>query len=345
MQEHPFAGYIRALGKGPQGSRALTLGESAAAMRMILAGEVQPVQLGAFLTLMRVKIETPAEVAGLALAAREHVQCLSPDARVRLDWSSYAGKRRQLPWFVLAALLLASHGRTGFLHATEGYDPARIFAPQALRALGIPASRSLAEAAARIEACGFAYVELRDLSPRLHELLQLKALLGLRSPVHTLIRMLDPMRAAASIQGIFHPHYHVLHQQAAALLGDARCAVVKGDGGESERNPDLPCRVKWLLDGATSDEDWPALFDGPRHPQDARMDVSRLRSVWFGETSDTYGEAAVVGTAAIALKAIGDAQDNADAQRQASELWQRRDTAWLRRAGAPVSQELAEARP
>jgi len=70
MNEHPFADFIRALGKGPQGSRAVTFDESKAATRMILAGEVLPLQLGAFLTLMRVKIETPAAIAGLAAAAR-----------------------------------------------------------------------------------------------------------------------------------------------------------------------------------------------------------------------------------------------------------------------------------
>ena len=334
MNEHPFAGFIRALGKGPQGSRALTFDESRTAMRMILAGEVLPVQLGAFLTLMRVKIETPAETAGLAAAARASLQGRDEiDApAVRLDWSAYAGKRRQLPWFLLAALLLAAHGLPMFMHGTEGYDPERTFVPQALRALGIAPSRSLAAAAERIRRRHFAFVELRDLQPQLHELLQLKPLIGLRSPVHTVIRMLNPLHAAASIQGVFHPHYHVLHQEAARLLGDARCAIVKGDGGESERNPDLPCRVKWMLDGVARDEEWPPMFDGARHPRDATMDVRRLAAVWRGDLRDSYAEAAVTGTAAIALVAIGEAQDVAEAQQLAQRLWDRRPIAWL---GAP----------
>jgi anthranilate phosphoribosyltransferase len=40
-------------------------------MRMILAGEVEEIQLGAFLMLMRVKEETPEELAGFVLAVRE----------------------------------------------------------------------------------------------------------------------------------------------------------------------------------------------------------------------------------------------------------------------------------
>ncbi|HCA27760.1 MAG TPA: glycosyl transferase, partial [Betaproteobacteria bacterium] len=53
--EHPFAPIIRTLGKGKSGSRALTQEEAHAAMQMILADQVEPMQLGAFLMLMRVK--------------------------------------------------------------------------------------------------------------------------------------------------------------------------------------------------------------------------------------------------------------------------------------------------
>ena len=69
--EHPFAEYIRILGKGKKGSRPLTQEEAYQSMKMIMAGEVLPVQLGAFLMLMRVKEETPEELAGFVLAARE----------------------------------------------------------------------------------------------------------------------------------------------------------------------------------------------------------------------------------------------------------------------------------
>ena len=52
--EHSFAEYIRILGKGKKGSRPLTQDEAYRSMKMIMAGEVLPVQLGAFLMLMRV---------------------------------------------------------------------------------------------------------------------------------------------------------------------------------------------------------------------------------------------------------------------------------------------------
>ena len=63
-QEHPFAEYIRIIGKGKKGSRPLTQDEAYLSMKMIMANEVHPIQLGAFLMLLRVKEETPEELAG-----------------------------------------------------------------------------------------------------------------------------------------------------------------------------------------------------------------------------------------------------------------------------------------
>lgn len=330
MEEHPFAQYIRALGKGPQGKRELTEDEACAAMTMILAGEVQPLQLGAFLTLMRVKIETAAEIAGLARAARASI--VPPEgASARLDWSSYAGKRRQLPWFVLSALTLAAHGIPVLMHGTDGYQPDRIFVPDALRALGIAPAASLAEAARSVQHTGFGFISLAHLQPMLHEFMGFKPILGLRSPIHTVVRLLNPLRAPAMIQGVFHPGYHDIHQDAAVLLGQPCAAVVKGDGGEAERNPDNPCRVKWAIDGEQFEEDWPAMFT-TRHAKDESMDVDRLAAVWHGRARDEYGEAAVIGTAAIALKAVGEASSIEAAQTLAEKLWTTRPMAWLKAA-------------
>ena len=70
QEEHPFAPYLRILGKGKNGSRGLTLDEAFESMTMVLEDQVTPEQLGAFLMLLRVKEETPQEVAGFVRAIR-----------------------------------------------------------------------------------------------------------------------------------------------------------------------------------------------------------------------------------------------------------------------------------
>jgi anthranilate phosphoribosyltransferase len=330
--EHPFAEYIRILGKGKSGSRSLTIEEAHRAMKMILAGEVEPIQLGAFLMLLRVKEETGEEVAGFVRAVQESLQLPADLPEVRLDWSSYAGKRRQLPWYVLSALLLASGGYSVFMHGIAAREDDRIYTPQVLQALGVKAAQSLAEAAEQIRASGFAFMTLAQLSPRLHEIIELRPVLGLRSPVHTLARMLNPFQAPATLMGIFHPGYRDIHQEAALLLKQPRMAVFKGEGGEVERNPDIACKVQTVINGEQREDEWPAMFTGPRHLKDETMDVTRLAKLWRGETEDEYGQAAVIGTAAIALNIMGEADTIEAAEAMANTLWAKRPASWPRAA-------------
>lgn len=328
--EHPFAKYIQILGKGKQGSRDLTQDEAEQALGMILTGQVEPVQLGAFLMLMRIKEETPAEVAGFVKAARASLSLPANLPAVELDWASYAGKRRQLPWYVLSALLLSSHGDAVLMHGMGGFA-GRVCVPQALEALGLKPASSVQEAAQQITRNKFSFLPITVLNPELLRILNLKELLGLRSPIHTIIRMLNPFAAPASIMGIFHPGYDEVHQQAALLLQDKQLAVFKGEGGEAERNPDAPCKVRLVQNGEAIDEEWPALF-GSRHVKDETMDAARLGKLWRGEIDDEYGKAAVTGTAAIVLRAMGRAPNMAEAEALAAKLWQTRDIAYLERA-------------
>jgi anthranilate phosphoribosyltransferase len=280
--------------------------------------------------LMRVKEETAEEVAGFARAVRNSLSRPASHPSVDLDWASYAGKRRQLPWYLLSALLLSSHRIRVLMHGMTTGGEGRIFIPQAMQALGLKPAVSLEEASAQITKSNFAFIPLQALNNDLDRMLELKSLLGLRSPVHTIIRMLNPLGAQASIMGIFHPGYDETHQRAAALMGDHSLAVFKGEGGEAERNPDAPCNVRLLLDGVMQEEEWPALFCS-KHLKDETMDASRLGKLWRGDIEDEYGRAGVQGTAAIALRALRRAHSIAEAEALAMKLWESRDRDYLER--------------
>ncbi len=128
MQEiHPFAKFVAILGRGKTKQRHLTLEESRESMGMLLRGEAEPEQLGAFLMLLRLKEEAPEEIAGFALAVKDLIELPVDMPKVDLDWSSYAGKKRQLPWYILSALLLAKNGYKVFMHGTEGHTPGRVY--------------------------------------------------------------------------------------------------------------------------------------------------------------------------------------------------------------------------
>jgi anthranilate phosphoribosyltransferase len=321
--EHPFAETIRILGKGKHGSRPLTQEEAYRAMRMILADEVLPIQLGAFLMLMRVKEETPEELAGFVQAARESFNVGDTQNLVNLDWSTYAGKRRHLPWYLLSALLLAENGVKVLMHGAKGPAAGRLYTEDMLGFLGLSAAKSIAEAKQQLAAHSFSYLSLEHFCPKLHEIIALRPILGLRSPMHTLVRLLNPFDADYSIQGIFHPGYRPVHQLAAQLLQQPHAAVLKGEGGETERNPDMNCLVQGVHQGELFDEEWPALF-AKRHVKPEALDPGQLAKVWRGEDRDEFAVAAVTGTAAVALKLLGKADTQEVAQGLAAEYWHHR---------------------
>lgn len=323
-EEHPFAPFVRALGKGKNGTRDLTQDEAYTAMKMILDGEVSPEQLGAFMMLMRVKEETRDELVGFVRATRESVQIPADCSKVQLDWSSYAGKRRQLPWYILSTLLLAQNGVTTFMHGASGHTVGRIYTRDVLRALGIEPCTSVQEACERMAQENFAYLDIEFLCPRFHEIIELRPLMGLRSPVHTVARSINPFNAPNVMQGIFHPGYRPVHQEAALLLGESNVAVIKGEGGEIERNPDAPCLVQRVRQGELEEEEWPAMFPR-RHMKDDNLDVDDLVRVWRGDMAHEYGEAATVGTAAIALHLMDKASTPEAAIALARDMWDQRN--------------------
>jgi anthranilate phosphoribosyltransferase len=326
MNEHPFAEFIKILGKGKKGSRPLTQDEAYRAMTMIMADQVEPIQLGAFLMLMRVKEETPEELAGFVQAARESFQINQQPINVDLDWSSYAGKRRHLPWFLLSTLLLAENGIRVLMHGAEGHSDNRIYTRDVLTELGIEVASSVEQVEQQLERQHFSYLPLQVFCPKLHQMINLRPLMGLRSPVHTLVRLLNPLNAEYTIQGIFHPSYRQVHQNAALLLGYPHMAVLKGEGGETERNPDVECLVQSVHQGELYDEIWPPLFER-RHIKPEELNPQQLKQLWQGDWQDEFAEATVIATTAVALRFLGKATSQQQAHQLAGRFWQDRNRA------------------
>lgn len=322
-QEHPFAQYVRVLGKGKKGSRSLTEQEAFDAMNMILSGEVEDVQLGAFLMLLRVKEETPEELSGFVKAVKQHI--FPPNTlNVDIDWSSYAGKRRHLPWFIFSILLLSQAGHRVFIHGASGHTHNRLYTEQVLEDLGFTIPSIWSEAESILNDSGFVYMPLRCISPKLADMINLRHLMGLRSPVHSLSRLINPLNAPLVLQGIFHPPYSGLHQEAGKLLNYKHLAVIKGEGGEIERNPDATSIVKWSTPELTGEEEWPAFFP-KRHVKPQELTIEHMKQVWNGIVEDEYAAGAIQCTCAFALKHSNPDLTQAEAQEQANELWLKRN--------------------
>ncbi|AHL75296.1 hypothetical protein CH92_09260 [Stutzerimonas stutzeri] len=317
--EHPFAVFVRILGKGKRGARDLTREEAREAMGMLLDGKVEDTQLGAFLMLLRHKEESAEELAGFTEAVRERLH--APAIEVDFDWPTYAGKKRHLPWYLLAAKCLARNGVRILMHGGGAHTAGRMYSEQLLDLLEITHCDNWNSVSATLDRDNLAFAPLGAWMPGLQRMIDQRNILGLRSPIHSLARILNPLGARCGLQSIFHPGYQANHREASRLLGDT-AIVIKGEGGEIEVNPDGVAHLYGTRASESWDEDWPALSP-QRHVKPAQLDPQHLLAVWRGEAEDAYGELAVAATMALALRGLGQSREAAFIQ--ARQYWERRN--------------------
>ncbi|MGO1117071.1 glycosyl transferase family protein [Rhodovibrionaceae bacterium A322] len=323
-----LADYVRILGRGPGRSRHFTQEEARQAMGLVMAEDAAPEAVGALLMLLRYRGEDANEIAGFVEAFRESLQDDWRDLKVDLDQPSYAsGRTRGLPYFLLSLKLLAQRGIRVAVHGFNSHQKEGVSVRAALDPLGLAVAGTPKEAQRRLEKGNFVYLPLEDLQPKIFELLRLREVLGLRSPINSVLRGYNPFEASASLQGVFHPTFLPLQRDAAALLGQQNLAVFKGGGGEAERNPAKTLSTHSLADGEARDLDWSPLYQGKsRRLAEEAPHLPDLLNLWQGRRQDNFAEALVVGTAAVALFTLGKADSQKAAEDLAQSWWQSRDT-------------------
>ncbi len=323
MSDHPFATYLRVLGKGPKSRRSLTMEEAEQAIAMILAGEVTDKQLGAFLLLMRANGESEQELMGFVTGIRKFYQLHHNAVDADLDISAYAGKWRYPPYFLLSIKLLNQQGYRILLHGDSGQFQDRHYAHSFMQPLGFREASSTFEADTLLQQGELVYLPLQNFAPQLKEILHLKSELGVRTVFNTAVKLLNPLGAAVAMQGIYHKGVERLHHAASSVNGAQRNLVFKGEGGEPEIRPDALNRLylSSKLETELTEMDFKSVTARSLRPKN--WVPEQLTALWQAQTEDIYGEQAVIATAACALVAMEDLSI-AEALSKANQFWQQR---------------------
>ena len=203
------------------------------------------------------------------------------------------------------------------MHGAGAHTAGRLYSEALLASLDIPCCQDWRQVEQSLMQRNLAFMPLHCWMPELQKMIDLRNILGLRSPVHSLARILNPLRATCGLQSIFHPGYQAVHRDASALLGD-RVIVIKGEGGEIEINPDSPCRLLGTGAEGNWEEDWPAQ-SVLRHVKPAQLQPDWLLAVWLGHAVDDYGAQAITGTIALALRGLGTPRETAI--EKARQIW------------------------
>lgn len=219
--------YIKVIGRGKEGARALSRADAADLMGQVLDDSVSDLEIGGFCLAMRIKGETPEEMAGFLDAVSARMQHFPAAPRPMVVLPTYNGARKLPGLTPLLGLLLAREGLPVLIHGTPT-ESARVFTSEVLQALDIPA-RTAIESIANGELV-FAPTEL--LCAPLKRLLDVRRFVGLRNPAHSLVKIMQPCVGPAIVVSSYtHPEYAVSMAQTFALM-KANVLLLRGTEGE-----------------------------------------------------------------------------------------------------------------
>ena len=245
-----YGQYIKEIGRGPEGARNLSHEDARQLYAAMLDGGVPDLELGAILLGLRVKGESLDEMLGFLAAIDERMYRLDmPHGRVRpVVLPTYNGARKEANLTPLLALLLQRFGVPVLVHGLlEGYG--RITSGLIFRELGIMPASSALQAQAMLEEKGIAFAPLTALSPGVHNLLALRARLGVRNSAHSLVKLLNPFHGeAVMVAPATHPDFIELMRNILVAQG-RRAMLLRGTEGEPFANPKRRPRLEYVHDG------------------------------------------------------------------------------------------------
>ena len=219
--------YIKEIGRGKDGARSLDRAQASDLLGQVLDGTISDVELGAFVLAMRIKGETPQEMAGFLDALNQRLHHIPNHGVPTVVLPSYNGARKLPVLTPLLALLLAREGLAVVVHGCST-ESGRISAQKVLEALDIKAQTAIES----IVTSQVQYVPTALLHPGLQRLLEVRRVVGLRNSGHSLVKLMNPCTDAAVVVGSYtHPEYAV--SMAATLeLTQANALLLRGTEGE-----------------------------------------------------------------------------------------------------------------
>ncbi len=228
------ARFIKEIGRGRDNARALSRDDAAAMWGALLDGRVAELEVGAILVAMRIKGESPEELAGFldATDARGLRLPMPSGNDVPVVIPSYNGARNLPNLTPLLACLLARdgvpvlvHGKTatpastasGEARSAHAFDvpdfahvKPRVTSAEIFDTMGLRPCRTADDVAAQFARGEPAFVSVGDLNGPLARVLALRRAMGVRSPAHTLVKLLQPFDGPAlRLASYTHPEYHV----------------------------------------------------------------------------------------------------------------------------------------
>ncbi|HVL82092.1 MAG TPA: anthranilate phosphoribosyltransferase [Actinomycetota bacterium] len=257
--------------------RDLTSDEAAAALdEIVTSEEAEPALVSAFLVALRMKGETPDEIAGLARSMRSHAIAVKPARDGLVDTCGTGGDGTgtvnvsTTASFVVAGagLPVAKHGNRALSSKAGSAD--------VLEALGVRLDLSAEQVASCIDTAGIGFMFAPAFHPAMAKVMPVRRALGVRTAFNVLGPLTNPARPSYQLVGVGSRELGELVAGALARTeGLTRALVVHGAGGADELTLAGPNDV-WRVEDRTVSH---TVVD----PQDTGLDPAPLWSLGGGD--------------------------------------------------------------
>src|SRR6266545_2678219 len=226
--------------------RSLDRAQARAVMGAIMTGEATPAQIGGFLVALRLKGETPDEIAGFAEAIRGHALAVLPKRDDLVDTAGTGGDgQATINISTGAALVAAAAGAAVAKHGNRAVSSASGSA-DVLEALGFDLEQAPERIAQSIDELGFGFMFAPTHHPAMRHAAPVRRELATRTVFNVLGPLTNPAGARAQVVGVYAPELVPTIAQVLARLGARRAFVVHGANGIDELSPagpNLVCEV------------------------------------------------------------------------------------------------------
>ena len=291
--------------------RHLSQAEAAAVMDAIMSGAATPAQIGAFLTVLRLKGESDAEIAGMAEVMRMRATPVEVDLPVTDTCGTGGDGSHTFNISTTAAVVAAGAGLTIAKHGNRAMSSS-CGSADLLEGLGVKIELDAAAVARCMREAGIGFMFAPAFHPAMRFAGPVRREIGIRTIFNILGPLTNPARAQSQLLGVASAP--LAEKMAAALsrLDIGHALVIHGDGGIDELSlsgPNLLIEVRrghpprrWMLDPTDlglSRAPHSALRGG-----DVGTNVALTRAILAGEDRGPRRDVVLLNAAAALL--VGD---------------------------------------
>ncbi|GAA5439813.1 anthranilate phosphoribosyltransferase [Deinococcus caeni] len=252
--------------------------DAAAFMREVMEGDMSGVRLAAALAALRVRGETPEEIAGFAQAMRENAVRVNVTPRpVLLDVVGTGGDgAHTFNISTTTAFVVAGAGVPVAKHGNRAAS-SRAGSADVLEALGVNLDASPEVVADAVNTLGIGFMFARNYHPALRHAAAVRSDLAARTVFNILGPLSNPAGATHLVVGVFKPELTRTLAEVLRLLGAGGATVVYGDGLD-EFTVSGVNTVSGLRDGQ--------IIDRTLHPEEVGVDLHPREAIVGGTPAE-----------------------------------------------------------